>query len=206
METIAPPLELPEPDVEERCRFCDYTTLRKDNMRRHERTKHLQTPKPFSCGQCPYGASSASDLRVHERRHTGDKPFPCSFCGFRSSKSGNTKAHERRVHGFDPTAVDGPEAALPTGAMQLNDYQRNVEGRGARVRPRVDYAQSHGAASTGEGGGAHLGSNHRFPRHSVAEAYAQRSPHQLRRGPQAVQPAFIPRQNDGAIEPIAMLL
>ena len=43
-----------------------------------------------------------SQVRVHERIHTGDKPYQCSFCDYKANQRGNMRTHERRHTGEKP--------------------------------------------------------------------------------------------------------
>ncbi|WP_330924556.1 C2H2-type zinc finger protein [Candidatus Sororendozoicomonas aggregata] len=49
-------------------------------------------PKNYICSYCEKGFSKPSDLKIHERVHTGEKPYGCSFCSKKfTQKSGLTQ-------------------------------------------------------------------------------------------------------------------
>ena len=48
------------------------------------------------CGVCDRRFSCTSNLRRHERGHTGERPYTCSVCGKRFAHSTNRRRHESR--------------------------------------------------------------------------------------------------------------
>jgi hypothetical protein len=80
----------------------------------------LEAKKPFACSMCPYRTAQRGNLRIHERRHTGEKPYPCPVCPFATVTSNATLSHMRSMH---PEAVAaGMLPPLPGGGR----YKRRM--------------------------------------------------------------------------------
>ena len=53
----------------------------------------------YSCSFCNYSTIYKDTLIKHERTHTGDKPFRCAICGYAASQRNNVRIHAARKHG-----------------------------------------------------------------------------------------------------------
>ena len=76
------------------CDECPKAFNRKTNLLAHKNTHVKDVERPYTCRTCGKGCSFKSELRVHERSHTGERPFKCSVCGQRFSQRGNLSQHE----------------------------------------------------------------------------------------------------------------
>ena len=75
------------------CPYCEKFFKFKQGMIHHIR---LHTNyKPFKCSICDYASASKGNLKVHERKHTGER-FKCSWCAFTTISRGHLNMHEKR--------------------------------------------------------------------------------------------------------------
>ncbi|PIK48368.1 hypothetical protein BSL78_14769 [Apostichopus japonicus] len=80
------------------CQFCDRPFSLKSNLKVHER-RHTGE-RPFKCQFCPKTFVSAGEKKTHENFHTGAKPYKCRFCD-RGFASTGIRGHHEAKHKQD---------------------------------------------------------------------------------------------------------
>lgn len=60
--------------------------------------KSPRKEKIHRCELCTYRSLKFSDLRKHNRIHSGEKPYKCIYCSFACSQSSNLKTHTKKYH------------------------------------------------------------------------------------------------------------
>nr|XP_045377935.1 zinc finger protein 784 [Camelus bactrianus] len=87
------------------CRFCAKPFRRSSDMRDHERVHTGE--RPYHCGVCGKGFTQSSVLSGHARIHTGERPFRCTLCDRTFNNSSNFRKHQRtHFHGPGPGLGD----------------------------------------------------------------------------------------------------
>ena len=81
-----------------KCKFCEYTCLRKNLMKSHIAIVH-DGMKPYQCTMCNYSAGAEGNLRKHiEEVHEQKKPHECKICHTRFSRKERLKWHIQSIH------------------------------------------------------------------------------------------------------------
>lgn len=78
------------------CEKCQYTFMRKNDLKRHERVHSDE--RPYKCGVCDKGFTRSDLLACHQRTHTGEKPFVCKECKRKFAKKSSLTSHRRNIH------------------------------------------------------------------------------------------------------------
>ena len=58
----------------------------------------LENSAKHKCLFCPYSTNVMTNLRNHQRRHTGEKPFRCNVCSKTFTRKSTLQEHYFRLH------------------------------------------------------------------------------------------------------------
>lgn len=94
--------EQPAEDTEKslQCQFCDKYFNYISELKRHER-RHTGE-RPFTCQICGKGFSRGDTLKIHETIHSGEKLVQCKLCNKEFRYTSELTAHERTHTGVKP--------------------------------------------------------------------------------------------------------
>ena len=85
--------------LKKKCAQCNYVTLSKSGLQRHMRHKHnVSMFLPHKCHVCTKGFPSMSELKIHQRIHSGNRPFKCRLCNYQSSDNSSLRKHFVKKH------------------------------------------------------------------------------------------------------------
>ncbi|KAM9756801.1 zinc finger protein 784 isoform 2-T2 [Dama dama] len=123
------------------CRFCAKPFRRSSDMRDHERVHTGE--RPYHCGVCGKGFTQSSVLSGHARIHTGERPFRCSLCDRTFNNSSNFRKHQRtHIHWPGPGDSGGPLAPGAEGpGSRCGAGNPPEEGRGEMAKVKVEVDQ-----------------------------------------------------------------
>ncbi|KAG8547080.1 hypothetical protein GDO81_029152 [Engystomops pustulosus] len=112
-----------------KCTYCEKSFPRNTQLREHERTHTGE--RPYQCLKCPKSFSRSTQLKDHQRTHTGERPFHCTECGKTFSHSSNLIHHRRTHTGEKPHKC----SMCPKSFSQNSDLNRHQRTHMAGDRP-----------------------------------------------------------------------
>ncbi|XP_066230648.1 zinc finger protein 784 [Saccopteryx leptura] len=121
------------------CRFCAKPFRRSSDMRDHERVHTGE--RPYHCGICGKGFTQSSVLSGHARIHTGERPFRCALCDRTFNNSSNFRKHQR-------THFHGPGPGLRDSGSQQAVGVEEAEGPGSWCGVRNTLEEGAGETET----------------------------------------------------------
>lgn len=86
------------PDRPFKCKYCQASFGRRDNMQKHERSIHMGE-RPFVCEICSYAFQKKDHKDKHVRTvHLKERPYQCTLCESRFGQKSDLTKHIRTVH------------------------------------------------------------------------------------------------------------
>ncbi|XP_062947190.1 zinc finger protein 784 isoform X1 [Cynocephalus volans] len=123
------------------CRFCAKPFRRSSDMRDHERVHTGE--RPYHCSICGKGFTQSSVLSGHARIHTGERPFRCTLCDRTFNNSSNFRKHQRtHFHGPGPGLGDsGGQLGSSMTEGSESGAGNTMEGCGKTVKMKMEVDQ-----------------------------------------------------------------
>ena len=101
------------------CKHCNKAFTRASNLKTHERIH--SGVKPYQCKYCDKAFARGEHLKTHERIHSGVKPYQCKHCDKAFTCGSNLKTHARIHSGVKPYQCKHCDKAFTNGS----DLQRH---------------------------------------------------------------------------------
>lgn len=81
------------------CKFCGRSFSQLKHLNFHKKSHLQSSEQKYKCLVCSQGFTLPSQLRAHQRKHTGERPFECSLCGKCFKQTGHLQTHIKKHRG-----------------------------------------------------------------------------------------------------------
>lgn len=106
------------------CSSCPAVFNNSSNLKSHQRTHTGE--RPYVCGICQAAFVQSSNLKAHRRTHTGERPFVCTECGQAFSRSSHLTGHKRTHTGEKPYMCGICDANFTTSTHLRNHMRKHT--------------------------------------------------------------------------------
>eukprot|EP00088_Acartia_fossae_P050057 TRINITY_DN557_c0_g1_i1.p1 TRINITY_DN557_c0_g1~~TRINITY_DN557_c0_g1_i1.p1 ORF type:complete len:695 (-),score=102.65 TRINITY_DN557_c0_g1_i1:50-2134(-) len=106
------------------CVVCGKSFAAKSRLVEHTKI-HTGERRVYECGQCTAKYFGLHDLKIHERKHTGELPYKCGHCPKQFRSHRNRDNHQRIHTGEKPYLCQGCGKGYGSGSSLHQHYAKS---------------------------------------------------------------------------------